>query len=429
MISSAYTYYLSTYGGKQTSKYDTHKKSELRQVYNNMIKVNQKSPLYKLINIDDVSKQAIDIKETAREFKNVAASLTAGDGGISGFMRKKAISSDEDAVQVKYIGDSKKLADTKDMEIHVKSLASNQMNVGDYLEPNSKTLRPGDYYFDVEVSGCTYEFSFGVREDERNEQIQDKLIRLFNRAEIGLVATKREDIAGHKAICIESSATGVRNGRYIFEIKENEKSEDNVVDKLGLNRVLNYPANADFTIDGESYIMQSNTFSIKGEYQLTLSKTTDDDSPVKISMKKDFESVVENINELISSYNSIIDTAIEKNMKESSIHTRNLQDDIAGVANLYKDELESAGFVLKDDGHIEVDEAIIIQSAKEGTLEEGLETLNSFKKSLVKKADEISVDPMSYVEKKMISYPNPKSDFRNPYVTSVYSGMIFNGFV
>ena len=33
-IDSAYQYYLSTYAGRALSRYDTHKKSELRDVYN-----------------------------------------------------------------------------------------------------------------------------------------------------------------------------------------------------------------------------------------------------------------------------------------------------------------------------------------------------------------------------------------------------------
>ena len=46
MISSAYNYYLTNYVGKEVSKYDTHKKSELRDVYNHMVKINKNAPLY-----------------------------------------------------------------------------------------------------------------------------------------------------------------------------------------------------------------------------------------------------------------------------------------------------------------------------------------------------------------------------------------------
>ena len=45
VIDSAYQYYLSTYAGSGMSRYDTHKKSQLRAVYNNIVKVNKDSPL------------------------------------------------------------------------------------------------------------------------------------------------------------------------------------------------------------------------------------------------------------------------------------------------------------------------------------------------------------------------------------------------
>lgn len=43
-IDNAYQYYLNTYGHTAVSRYDTHKKSELRSVYTRMLKVNKDSP-------------------------------------------------------------------------------------------------------------------------------------------------------------------------------------------------------------------------------------------------------------------------------------------------------------------------------------------------------------------------------------------------
>ena len=44
-IDSAYQYYLSTYGNSTVSRYDTHKKSQLRDTYNKIVKTNIKNPL------------------------------------------------------------------------------------------------------------------------------------------------------------------------------------------------------------------------------------------------------------------------------------------------------------------------------------------------------------------------------------------------
>ena len=42
-IDSAYQYYLSTYGNSTVSRYDTHKKSQLRDTYNKIVKTNKES--------------------------------------------------------------------------------------------------------------------------------------------------------------------------------------------------------------------------------------------------------------------------------------------------------------------------------------------------------------------------------------------------
>lgn len=52
-IDNAYAYYISTYAQKTVSRYDSHKKSELRKVYNKIVKINKDSPLYKIPNLTD----------------------------------------------------------------------------------------------------------------------------------------------------------------------------------------------------------------------------------------------------------------------------------------------------------------------------------------------------------------------------------------
>ena len=76
-IDSVYNYYLTTYGSSNVSRYDAHKKSQLRDVYNRMVKLNKESPLYKISNSGDVQKFAIDIKENTRNIQNIVASLSS----------------------------------------------------------------------------------------------------------------------------------------------------------------------------------------------------------------------------------------------------------------------------------------------------------------------------------------------------------------
>ena len=92
ILDNMYNYYLTTYGKSTVSRYDSHKKSELRSVYNNIVKINKESPLYKIKDSADAQKFAIDIKEHARDLKNVIASLSTGDSLAEAFQKKIAVS-------------------------------------------------------------------------------------------------------------------------------------------------------------------------------------------------------------------------------------------------------------------------------------------------------------------------------------------------
>ena len=94
-----------------------------------------------------------------------------------------------------------------DIEVH--QLATSQINTGHYLQPNSRTVKPGDYSFDLNINNLTYEFQFNVDEEESNSDIQNKLARLINRSNIGLNASVSEDSLGNTALNIESDMTGV----------------------------------------------------------------------------------------------------------------------------------------------------------------------------------------------------------------------------
>ena len=47
---------------------------------------------------------------------------------------------------------------------------------------------------------------------------------------------------------------------------------------------------------------------------------------------------------------------------------------------------------------------------------------------LLRKSNQVSLNPMDYVEKVMVAYKNPGHNYPNPYITSAYTGMMFDGY-
>ena len=77
-IDTVYHYYLSTYANSTVSRYDSHKKSELRDIYNRMVKTNKESPLYKIKETKNAARFAIDIKESARQIQKDKGAIDNG---------------------------------------------------------------------------------------------------------------------------------------------------------------------------------------------------------------------------------------------------------------------------------------------------------------------------------------------------------------
>ena len=426
MISSVYSYYLSQYGNKSNSKYDSHTRTQLKNTYSKVVKINSQTPVYKLDLSTAAQKYAIDLKEHARALENITEDLSDGaDGTMT--CKKSAVSSNASAVNASYITDFGAASDDESFDINVKQLACSQLNTGNYLQPRSKHIKPGEYSFDLSINDVIYEFQFKVDNSETTNNIQNKIARLINRSNIGLTANIKEDNLGNTAINIESEATGI-NGTtpVIFSIKSDDASNQPLIDTLGLDRVTQYPANAIFDVDGDERSSMSNSITINKAYDVKLSKVTEE--PVTISLKADADSIVESLNELVAGYNNLISVTNDENNNHFQ-GTEKLQNEIASIARSYKKQLADSGLSLNKDGTISADKEVIINADNKDALSHIYESLNSFKNSIKEKAEDIALNPMDYVNNKIIAYKNPLRSFPDPYNLSAYTGMMFNGYI
>lgn len=408
MISSVYSYYLSQYGNKSNSKYDSHTRTQLKNTYSKVVKINSQTPVYKLDLSTAAQKYAIDLKEHARALENITEDLSDGADGTMTF-KKSAVSSNASAVNASYITDFGAASDDESFDINVKQLACSQLNTGNYLQPRSKHIKPGEYSFDLSINDVIYEFQFKVDNSETTNNIQNKIARLINRSNIGLTANIKEDNLGNTAINIESEATGI-NGTtpVIFSIKSDDASNQPLIDTLGLDRVTQYPANAIFDVDGDERSSMSNSITINKAYDVKLSKVTEE--PVTISLKADADSIVESLNELVAGYNNLISVTNDENNNHFQ-GTEKLQNEIASIARSYKKQLADSGLSLNKDGTISADKEVIINADNKDALSHIYESLNSFKNSIKEKAENIALNPMDYVNNKIIAYKNPLRSF------------------
>ena len=429
MINSVYNYYAAQYGHREYSKYDTHSKAQLKSTFGRLQKINSQTPSYKI----DFSDAALkyDLKENARELSQIADELS-DESTDSITYKRSATSSSPQVINAEYIGDSC-VQDYEPLEVTVSQLACPQTNTGNFLQPNSKPFAAGEYSFDLQVQDLTYQFEFGVNATDTVTDTQQKIARLINQADIGLNAQLLTDGLGNSAISITSDATGIRGiSPTIFHIQSQNSSDASdsnteLVSTLGLDRVTQYPANAVYSVNGTTATSVSNEVTIDNNYVLTFFDTTGK-APVTISMNTDTDAIADSIGELIGGYNNLISvTANDAN--EHFEGNEKLKKDFAGIAKSYNHLLNENGLSVTDNGTIAVDRDAIISAADNGTLGDIFSGLNAFKQAVQKKAEDISLNPMDYVNNKIIAYKNPLRPTNDPYNLSAYTGMIFDGYL
>lgn len=424
-IDTAYGYYLSTYANKSASRYDTHKKSELRNIYNTIVKINKESPLYKFQNTGDVQKFAIDIKEGARNIKNVVASLSDDDDIGTAFQKKIAFSTQENIVTANYIGTSKQAEAMDNFEIEVRQLAKPQINLGTFMEKERLDLRPDTYAFDLETTSAAYEFQFNVTSSSTNYDVQKKLADLISNAGINLQGSVIEDEQGRSALKIESGNTGRnRNEDFLFNITpQGNRNSMTALHVLGIDYISQPSQNAEFLLNGEERSSFTNTFSINNAFELTLHGISEEGNPSTIGFKANIDAIADNIQTLVDSYNGVIQTADK--YAETQRSTR-LFRDISSAAFALQNHLEPLGLMVDSHGEISIDKALLEEAVNAEDPSESFSVLNDFKNLLNDKATNASLDPMKYVDKIVVVYKNPQKTLVTPYVTSIYSGMMMD---
>ena len=427
VLSAVYNNYLTAYTPKPLTQYDTHKKSELRKVYDSIVKLNKDAPWYLPTTNRDTQYYAVDIKENARDLHNTIAQLGGLDDDVL-FNKKSAYSSNENVATASYIGNSDFGDELPGLELEVHSLATSQENLGIFL-PEGKIGLPSDTYsFDLGINDMNYEFQFTVGESETNRDVQERLVRLINNSNIGIKADLAES-EGRTSLRLTSESTGLSAGKVQqFTVSDDKTSKRaGAVEYLGLDYTSREASNASFAVNGKERTASSNRFTIDKMFEVQLKGTNEESKPVQIGLKTDVESLTDNISHLLGSYNDFMKVA--SSYLETQSKSRQLVGELKGIARFYSTSLESVGVSLAEDGTMNLDRDLFRQTAMQSeNIPETFGSLKSLSGALLRKSNQISLNPMDYVQKVMVAYKNPGHNYISPYVTSAYSGMMFNSY-
>lgn len=416
-IDAAYDYFLTTYGNTIGSRYEAHKKSELRDTYNSIIKANKEAPLYKIKQTSDLGQFAIDIKEAANSIYNSVSNLTSHGEDISSVLEKRiAYSSDDEAISARFIGDENSASD--DFTIEVESLAQPQANLGNFLAPNAKGFEDGTYSFDLDTKSGSYEFQFNVGKNDNNIDVQRKLARLINSSDVGLTADVISNKNNETALYIVSKATGLSDDESsLFNIQSGTSWRE--INILGIQNIHQEAKNSSFKLNGIEHFSLSNTFTVNKSFELSLKKPTD--GAVRVGLMNDTDALSQGINQLLSGYNTMMDIGL----KYSNNHQNNtLLNDFSAVSNKMAASLEKVGITPDETGKLSLDKDVLSAVINSEDRDTAFNTLNNLRDSIKNLAKKASINPMNYLDKIVVEYKNPSKTFAFPYATSQYSGLL-----
>jgi ElaB/YqjD/DUF883 family membrane-anchored ribosome-binding protein len=227
-----------------------------------------------------------------------------------------------------------------------------------------------------------------------------------------------------KALRITSQTTGSHKGSPTqFRITEgNTNHLTGAVKLYGLDNIDSYPSNAVFDLNGRSTISENNSFLVDGCYEVTLHGTSAEYGEGKVTAMKDGSVLLDEYNKLADNYNRFLELSNSKDTHE----LRMLRSTITSTVKRYRQTLESNGFTVNDDNTLSVDSDSLTASAKSGSIFDNLNNLSTFKDALRKRINNIEINPMEYINKKVVAYKNPHKLISSTYSTSIYTGMMFD---
>jgi hypothetical protein len=126
----------------------------------------------------------------------------------------------------------------------------------------------------------------------------------------------------------------------------------------------------------------------------------------------------ENLQKMAELYNALLKRSDEYGQENG--RPSRPGGELRNLVSLHAESLESAGFTTDEAGYLKA------PSYSDGEM---AEVPTDFVEKLRAKCDEMSMNPMEYVEKKVYSYAHLyQSDIGSAYETSMYSGMLFNSY-
>lgn len=410
------------------NRFDAHKKSELQNVYRDIMRLTSEQPLYKVTFDEPAQEYTLGIKNAALSLSSMVKELNTEDNA-SVFKNRILISDHPELVDVSLLEGSYVADEDLPLTVEVTSLSSPQENHGNFVPSNEAALVSGQYNFTIGIEENMYSFQFNVTNGSTNLDLQKKLSDFINKTAIGLkTRIVQEQESGESRLDLIAVSAGSNDGDLSFrpaDVRFPEDASHGIIEYFGLNNVAEPPVNTTFTINGMHKEVRGRSYLYSNSLTLAIKNITH--VPVSIGKVTNQEPVVEKIRALADKYNSIFRFVNER--QPNNHRAKKLLYDLGNTMRQFSSDLESCGIHIARSGTLSLDEEQVYAAAADGSLEQLFSPEHNFSSTVLKKLSDIALNPMEYLNKTVITYPNVTAKKSlNPYISSIYCGLLFNNY-
>lgn len=421
----AYNYMLLGLPSRRNIRYSVSNRNELKKVYDRIVNLSMKTPFYKVNLSRENQEYTIGVKEAATDLKLKLKGIQ--DEEYDGFNSKTVEISDKRVVDAKLLVDNPKDF-PEEVTIKVKSLASVQINRGRDLFLSAYGLPIGEYQFTAKVKDQSYQLKYIQQEKKSNKDVLKSMADYLNHFVPGIHAMVESGAsAEYSHLAIVADQNG-RFGEKTFSFEAYPIMKEGIIDFFDMNRMEQAPSFAQFEVNGVEKQTATNVFTLENTLQISLLDKSP--QPVTLRIVADGDKILSELQPVLNTCNILIELATNRTMtNEEHYRAERLISEIKSLEEDYQEELEACGLKVSENGALTLDDTLSVQAAKDGGLESLFTRENGFIARLLEKAETIAINPLEYVEKIVITYPNTeKNSYRNPYITSMYSGLFFNSY-
>ena len=410
------------------NRFDTHKKSELQNVYRDIMRLTSEQPLYKVTFDESAQEYTLGIKNAALSLSSMVKELNTDDSA-SVFKNQILTSDQPETVDVTVLEGSSLPDESLPLYVEVSSLSSPQENHGNFVPADEATLVSGQYNFTIGIEENLYSFQFNVSNGATNLDLQKKLADFINKTSIGLrTRIVQEPETGQSRLDLIAITAGSTDRESSFrpaDVRFPEDASHGIITHFGLDRIGKAPVNTCFSINGKQKEVRGRSYLYNNALTLSIKEVTS--APVTIGKVTNQEPIAEKLRTFVNKYNSIFDFV--KQQQPDNHRAKKLLYELGATLRQFSSELDTCGLSVSKEGTLAIREKEMYTAAGNGSLERLFSEDSRFSSTLVKKLSDISLNPMEYLNKTVVTYPNiTAKKTLNPYVSSIYCGLLYNNY-